>query len=281
MRRSLFYVLVLSLALFSSVSQGKALRVVASIQPLALLAADIGGDAIEVELLQAPGQSPHDFQLRPSDMKRLAAADLVLWFGPALEHHLERPLRRFSDARALYPDVEPGGVDPHFWLDVAEVVSVTRQITLLLSDRLPLRSAYFHANAARFVSELQAYDRELAASLARSQSVRHLFLHDGFSRLEKRYGLPRGEVVVSAEDQMPGARHLVELRKRLQAGEFSCVFREPQYSRSLLNALTRDVSVVVLELDPLGSDVRKADGFMGLYRQLGSTLQRCFTPIVG
>lgn len=281
MRRSLLFIAILAFTVFATAAQAKTLRVVASIQPLALLVADIGGEAVDVEMLQEAGQSPHDFQLRASDMKRLAAADLVLWFGPALEHHLERPLRRFDSARSLYPDVKPGEVDPHFWLDVSEVVSITRQITAMLSARLPLRGAYFHANAARFVSELQAYDRELAGVLVRRKDARHLFLHDGFSRLERRYGLPKGEVVVSAEDHMPGARHLVELRKRLQAGEFSCVFREPQYSRSLLDALTRDVAIEVVELDPLGSEVQKADGFMGLYRQLGSALQRCFAPIVG
>ncbi len=251
------------------------LRVMASVKPLQLLLAEVGGEAVDAELLQSARLSPHDFQLRSSDMARLSDVDMIIWFGPVLEHYLSKPLRRFDNAVALYPQLQPGAVDPHLWLDVDEVCAIARRLARLLSDRLPSRGAYFHANAARFMSALRHYDSRLAGQLTPLQSRRYLFLHDGFSRFEQRYQLSGGAVVMADDDRLPGARHLVGLREQLQRGEFDCVFREPQYPASTLQALTRGVEVAVIELDAMGVNSDKADGFMGLYRQLGEAFASC------
>lgn len=248
--------------------------VLSSIMPIQLMVAEIGGDAINSEVLIPPTLSPHDFQLKPSDAQRLRAAAAVIWVGPGLEPSLRKLLRKLDHATALYPVMGPDE-DAHVWLDGEKVQQIAHRIAKVLSDKMPLRSAFFHANAARFGAEFRLYDKQLGAELLRYPPRSYLVLHDAFSRFEAHYNLPRGEVVMKSDEHMPGARHVAELRKRLQAGEFSCVFREPQYSASLLKALTADLSVPVIEVDPLGVEMNKADGFLSLYRQLGEAFLQC------
>lgn len=249
--------------------------VLSSIKPLQLLVAEVGGEAIDSRVLIPATSSPHDFQLKPSDVQHIREADVVLWIGPNLEPSLSKLLRKRDNATALYPVVGVGE-DPHFWLDGDEVQQMAHRIARLLSNLLPVRSAYFHANAARFSAEFRQYDKQLAESLARLSPRPYLLFHDGFSRFEGHYGLPEAEVVMVSEDQMPGARHIVNLRKRLQSGEFACVFREPQFSEALLEALVSGLSVPVIEVDPLGMKLGEADGFLALYRQLGEGFLSCF-----
>mgnify|MGYP003636745182 CR=1 FL=1 len=267
--------------------------VLSSIMPLQLIVQNVGGDAVTAELLAPATVSPHDFQLRPSDVQRVRSADLVFWVGPMLETYLQKLLRKQDNATAFYPDLK-NNEDPHVWMDADEVQSIARRVARLLSDRIPSRGAYFHANAARFSSEFRQYDKELQADIDRSERRPYLLLHDGFSRFERHYGLPAGEMVMSGSDRLPGARHIVELRARLQAGEFSCVFREPQYAPAMLNALVADLDIPVIEIDPLGANISPsmgsgmglaidsagkkegADGFLGLYRQLGQAFLACF-----
>lgn len=260
---------------FSAPLRAAPLTLLTTVKPLQLLVADVAGDAAEVELLQAANVSPHDFQLRSSDLARLAEADLILWFGPALEHYLSKLVRRFDHAVALYPDDRPGSVDAHYWLDLDEVQLIARRVARLLSDRIPSRSAYFHANAARFASSLRLYDKALATELRRSQERRYLFLHDGFSRFEARYQLKGGVVLSAGEGHLPGARHLATLRKALQAGDIHCVFREPQYPVASLNALLQGLDVPVIKLDPMGSKADMAGGYIAFYRQLGEAFTQC------
>lgn len=60
-----------------------------SIHPLSLLVAEIAGDQVELHTLISAGQSPHTFQMRPSDRQRLADSDLILWIGPSMELFLQ------------------------------------------------------------------------------------------------------------------------------------------------------------------------------------------------
>ncbi|CAA0104868.1 High-affinity zinc uptake system protein ZnuA [Zhongshania aliphaticivorans] len=255
--------------------------VLSSIMPLHLIVSDIGGEAISAELLAPATISPHDFQLRPSDAKRVHSADVVLWVGPMLETYLAKLLRKQEHAVVLYPALG-SDQDPHVWMDADEVQSIARRVARILSDRIPSRGAYFHANAARFSTEFRQYDKELKEEIARHKHQAYLLLHDGFSRFEQHYGLPAGEMVVSGSDRLPGARHIVQLRERLQSGEFACVFREPQYAPAMLNALVAGIDIPVIEIDPLGasravpSANAGADGFLGLYRQLGQAFLACF-----
>lgn len=276
LRRYCLLLLVLA-PLSVSVSAEAALRVVSSVNPLHLLLRDIGGDAVDAVLLQSPQFSPHDMQLRPSDMQLLKSADLILWFGPALETNLRRPLRRYPQAVALFADAQSGRDDPHFWLDAGIVQDLARRLARMLSEQLPSRSAYFHANAARFVTALRQYDKQLVEQFSRvAGSPSYLLLHDGFARFEGHYGLTGGQALMSGDDRLPGARHLVELRRQLQRGDFACVFREPQYPGAMLRTLTEGVDVAVIELDPMGLAADADQGFLDLYRRLGDAFLNCF-----
>jgi zinc transport system substrate-binding protein len=249
--------------------------ILTSITPLQLLVRDIAGDAVTVDVLAPANVSPHDFQLRPSDMQRLRSANVVLWVGPAMESYLQKAVAEQNNAVALYPALSLGE-DPHVWMDAEQVQHMARRIARILSDRMPTRGAYFHANAARFSTEFRQYDKQLQVDIARVSGRPYLLLHDGFSRFERHYKLLEGEVVMPTSDRLPGARHIVELRARLQQGEFGCVFREPQYPAAMLNALTSGLDIPIIEIDPLGVEISNEDGFLGLYRQLGRAFLSCF-----
>lgn len=85
-------------------------RVAASIKPLHSLVAGVMHGVAEPALLVQGGASPHDYSLRPSDVRALSEADAVFWIGPELEAFLAKPLDnakgrvrsvRLSDAPGL------------------------------------------------------------------------------------------------------------------------------------------------------------------------------------
>ncbi|WP_370280191.1 zinc ABC transporter substrate-binding protein [Pontibacterium sp.] len=99
--------------LFSQFSlASEEVKVLASIKPLQLLAADIVGDAGEVELLIKPGASPHHYAMKPSDRRKLDSAHVVAWVGPDLETFLEKSLRG-SDALVLQMAAAEEGHEDH------------------------------------------------------------------------------------------------------------------------------------------------------------------------
>ncbi|WP_406648485.1 zinc ABC transporter substrate-binding protein [Aliisedimentitalea scapharcae] len=67
-------------------------QVVTDIAPIQSLVARVMVGVGEPEALLRPGESPHDYALRPSRARLLADADMVVWTGEALTPWLEQPL---------------------------------------------------------------------------------------------------------------------------------------------------------------------------------------------
>jgi zinc transport system substrate-binding protein len=98
--------------------------VVVSIKPLHDLVTGVTEGVSEPALLVPGGASPHDYALRPSEMRSLQHAGVIIWVGPELENFLVRPLaglapeiRRINllhDAGLILHPVREGGIwDTH------------------------------------------------------------------------------------------------------------------------------------------------------------------------
>lgn len=73
--------------------------VVASIKPLGMIAAALTQGITETRVLLPDGASPHHYAMKPSDMRSLDDARLVVWVGSELERFLEKPLNQAGVAQ--------------------------------------------------------------------------------------------------------------------------------------------------------------------------------------
>ncbi len=71
-------------------------RVVTTIKPVHSLTAAVMGELGAPRLLVDGAQSPHTYDMPPSDAYALERADVVVWVGPALETFLQRPLESLA-----------------------------------------------------------------------------------------------------------------------------------------------------------------------------------------
>ena len=84
-------------------------NVVVSLKPVHALVAGVMGEAGKPRLLLKGTASPHTYQMRPSDAKALAEADLIVWIGEGLETFLDRPIENLgARAKVLTLDEAPG-----------------------------------------------------------------------------------------------------------------------------------------------------------------------------
>jgi len=277
-------------------------RVVASLKPLADLAAGVLGDPDQVGLLLPGGASPHSFSLRPSQMRTLARADLVIWVGPVLESFLVRHLASLPPERLLtfsalpgvrllparragawQPKVpaedDSGPFDPHLWLDPDNARLLVRKLAERLAAIDPAHGAGYRQRAERLDSRIAALRRRLDRQLAAVRNRPYLVFHDAYRYFEQAFDLePLGALAIHP-DRPPGARRLGQLRDLLRRSGAVCVFSEPQFEPKLLQALTGGLAVRHGQLDPLGVD-RPVDGasYLALLAGLGDSLTTCLSP---
>ncbi|ADZ92593.1 zinc ABC transporter substrate-binding protein [Marinomonas mediterranea] len=75
--------------------------VVTSIKPVSMIVAAIAGDHAKVEQIVSNNASPHDFALRPSDLRKLSNADSIVWVSHSLEHFLTKPIANLNESKDI------------------------------------------------------------------------------------------------------------------------------------------------------------------------------------
>lgn len=289
--------------------------VVTDIPPVHALAAAVMGNLGTPVLLLEPGASPHSFALRPSQSATVASADLVIWIGPELTPWLEKPLQnRPADAADLAllqaegterrsygaadeeghakdhdEDHDEGndeghdeghghaGLDPHAWLDPGNGRHWLTLISAELSRLDPDNAATYAANAAAAAAAIDAADARAAALLAPVRDRPFLAFHDAYGYFTAHYGLQMAGTVALGDAAAPGARHLAELRARVEAGGIGCLFPEAQHDPALLDQIAEGTGARIGgALDPEGSTLPPGpDLYPALLLTLAETLAAC------
>jgi zinc transport system substrate-binding protein len=292
MRRHVFALLVLMLAAMPATAAPK---VLVTIKPVHALVAGVMAGVGQPQLLISGALSAHSYELKPSDARKLRAADIVFEIGPDMESYLVTPLKTLgrkvvvleqaSGVRRL--PARHGGLwgedqhghgpsDPHIWLDPQNAIAMTWAIAGSLARLDPAQARAYRGNAARQVAMLQALDRELAAKLAPLKGRPYLVFHDAYHYLEARYGLASMGAVTVAPDRPVGARRVAELRQAVMKGRAVCLFREPQFPPKLIATLDENTRARVGVLDPLGAELEPGPGlYPKLMRDLAQSLTGC------
>jgi zinc/manganese transport system substrate-binding protein len=163
-----------------------AIKVVATIEDLAALTREVGGDKVKVEALARGYQDPHFVEAKPSFILKLHSADLLVlvgreleigWLPPLIQQSRNRKVQVGADGyldasltvrileiptgqitRAM-GDVHPLG-NPHYWLDPGN----GRRVAAAIRDKL---SAMSPADAAYFTARYDDFDRRLTEAETR------------------------------------------------------------------------------------------------------------------
>ena len=167
----------------------------------------------------------------------------------------------------------------HVWLDPHNAKHIVAAAVSTLADVDPDNAAAYRRNGAAMLARLDALDAELRESLAPIKDVPYVVFHDAYPYVEARYGLNAvGSITVSPE-RTPGAKRLVEIRRKIRETKAACVFSEPQFEPALVSTVLTGTSAKTAVLDPLGADLPAGpEAYVQLVRNLAAALVDCLTP---
>lgn len=269
-------------------------RVVTDIPPVHALTAQVMGDLATPVLLLEKGADEHDFALRPSQMRDIAAADLIVWVGPELTPWLDRALlatpapqlgllaAKTTQTRAFAgeDDHDHGGVDPHAWLDPQNAEAWLDLIAQRLSDLDPEHAQTYAQNAAAAKQRIVAMDARIAALTAPMADQRFVTFHAAYGYFTAHYHLKGAASLALGDAAAPGAARVSELAAQMQAGTFACAFPEVQHDPALLTQVMAGSDAKLgAALDPVGSSLEFGpDAYETLLLSIGQTLHDCLQP---
>jgi zinc transport system substrate-binding protein len=265
-----------------------ALAVYVGIPPLAWLAREVGGPAVEVGVLVPAGANPHTYEPSPRQAARLSQARLYFSLRLPFERTLvprlagstpglevvdaSRGVERLAAGDHAggppQPRVHGSGAasrlarrgeleldashDPHLWLDPQRARAIAENMAVALARADPARAGAYAANLARLDQRLVRLDRRLAAILAPAEGRTMLVVHPAFGYLAHAYGLK--QVAIEHEGKEPGPRRLARLMDLARELGIEVIFAEPQFPEAASRAVARAIGGRVVTLDPLAAD---------------------------
>lgn len=251
------------------------LTVVCTFLPVYVFTLNVVGQTpgVHVEMLLSRDVGcPHNYSMRPADLKRVAHADVLIANGLGVEPFLDGLMRASPQTRLITIADDcaviraeggheehaagdahgHGAANPHVWVSPVEAIKEVRTLARKLGEADPAHARAYTANAEAFVARLEALHRRMR-EVAKGFTKRDIVtFHDAFAYLARDLDL-RVVATLEAEPGVePSAHQMTEIIDVLRKTK-ATVFFEPASSDRIARTVARDAGVSVFPLNPFNS----------------------------
>jgi zinc/manganese transport system substrate-binding protein len=241
---------------------GSGVEVVATTPLAADLTRQVAGRRAEVHALLPRGTDPHGYEPRPSDVREVSRAALVIRSGGEIDDWMADVLDSAGGGArvvTLSDSVQGREGDPHWWQDPRNAIAAIAAIGRALAGVDPGGKAGYGSRARRYTQRLRRLDRSIAACLARIPPAGRKLVttHDALGYYARRYGLDViGALIPSRSSRaQPSAREVERLVDQIERERVKSIFPESALDSRLEEAVARESGAEVggtLYADTLG-----------------------------
>ncbi|HEX8296676.1 MAG TPA: metal ABC transporter substrate-binding protein [Chthoniobacteraceae bacterium] len=294
--KKLFSSLCILLTLVGVSPGAEKIRVSSFSTILTEIAAQVGGDRVEITAHVKPGVDPHDFEPKPSDLKTVGDAQLILLSAKHMEGYVSK-LKQATGAKGVLLEVGaslpslkmeaghdadhhhhshgPTAEDPHWWHSVANVQKATRIVRDALIKLSAEDKAAFNANATKYLDSLAALQKWTKAKLAELPRDRRRLVtsHDAFQYFARENGFTIHAVSGLSGADQPSTKAVAEVIAIIKKHAVKAIFPESIENPKVLTEITRESGAKVgpaLYADGLAEGA--AATFEGMYKHNVTTI---------
>jgi len=276
----------------------KAGDIVVTIKPLYSLVAQLSKGITQPVLLIKQMPSAHHYNMRPSDRRLLANADVIIWTGPQMESYLDKIIRQ-QDAiiiSAIQADGlkllerrikngnqhstghsahdHHGHIDPHIWLSAHNAIAISRHISKQLISHDPENARRYEKNLQQ-VSDKISRLAEKIRSILKDRPQPFITYHDAFQYFEKENNLNYIGSVNFNEEAGTSLKHLRHIKAEIKQKQIQCLLYQPP-EPDIIKTLTAGSTIKAVALDPLGLRVKNDENaWFEIMQGIAENFKRC------
>ena len=266
--------LVLALLFVSSLLNAK-INTVVSIVPQQTFTQAIGGDKVNITLMVKPGNSPHTYEPKPSQMKEISQADIYFSIGVEFE---EAWLDRFKNQNRNMKiiDISKGinkidiqehshgqeqshkkehhdhdEKDPHIWTSPKNVKIIAQNIYKAFVEIDNKNKEYYKANLDKFLLHVNTVDKKLK-SILNQPNKRFMVFHPSWGYFAKEYNLI--QIPIEVEGKNPKPKELIHLIEEAKEEKVSAIFTAPEFSDAIAKQIANELQIPVIKISPLSKN---------------------------
>jgi len=231
------------------------------------IAKHIAGDSVELVMILPFGVDPHSFEPTPKLMAKILKSDLVVYSGAGLEPWTEGfdfqgkvidmssyvKLREAGEHHNHSGHHHNTHFDPHYWLDINNMILATNIITDELIQISPENKDLYMKNKDKYILELQQLDDEYKKKLSICKGDTIIVNHNAFSYMANNYGFHVKSLSGLSPEAQPSAKKMVELIKEINKEKIPVVFFESFANAKAIKSVANEANITVDVLHPLAN----------------------------
>ena len=219
-------------------------------------------DHMDVRMIVPIGSDPHTFSPNPQQIEQLNKSALFFYNGagfdswakplvPALGNKAIDMSRFVTLIHESDNVLDPGPIDPHYWLDIANMLIMTQVITKTLESIDPQMTPTYDANAALYVAQLAKLKDDYDLALGTCAKAVLVSNHDAFGYIAKAYHLKKVTIIGLSSDEQPSAKVISETIDTVKTHKVKTIFFEELIDDRVAQTIAQEAKVEAKALHPL------------------------------
>lgn len=260
-----------------SLSVQAAPRVVVSIAPLYEITASIMSGVAVPDLIVKRQASTHHFAFRPSHMRLMQQADLVIWIDRHFESGFSRLaeiLPRSAQPLELLPALALDYRDGHIWYSPRLIRQITELIVKALSQVDPANQVSYRKNADKLIASVHDWQRNIQAQLD-IQSPGFITDHEFLGHFVRAFGLDSIVSVHDQHDSHGGLGDLGRIEAYLQKNRIRCLVTAAPAPSRLAASLADKYQLLIINIALGVGTISDDSGILRRLEQLTNALTQC------
>ncbi len=269
-----FFVLLLCL---QSAAVAAAPRVVVSIAPLQELTATIMQGIAEPDLIIRDEASAHHFAFKPSHMRLLQQADLVIWIGRQFESGFNRVadvLPQSTQQLELLPALGIKDGDGHIWYSPVLLKRSIEIIVTALTKLDPGNQAQYRSNADELLKAIAQWRLDTLAQW-QNRHPRFITDHAFTTHFEADMGLRAITSIHDQHDNHGGFKDLKRIESLLASSPATCLLTMESPASPMAQNLAQKYQLEIVNVLRLQTRNQQATPIVQRLEQLNLVLRGC------
>jgi len=245
------------------------INTVVSILPQKTFLKAIGGDKVNIALMVKPGNSPHTYEPKPSQMIDISKADIYFSIGIQFEEawlpkfatqnknmkivNIGKSVKRIAMAEHHHDEdvhEEHNSLDPHIWTSPNNVKIIAKNILTHLVEIDKNNKKYYEKNYDIFINSVNNTNTKIKEILNETnKGTKFMVFHPAWGYFAKQYSLV--QVPIEIEGKKPKPRDIIKLIKDAKKQNIKAILTAPEFSDKLAKQIAKELNIPIIKISPL------------------------------
>lgn len=282
------------------------MNICTTIRPIYSLVSNITKGVSEPTLIiKSANDSPHDYSLRPSDIRNIASSDIIFMISKEFELFMNKAVSSLAKEQikvielAKDPQINllslrennlfissnhhnhhhSSTYDNHIWLSPINAKRIVDNICDVLSKADPANKDIYQANTIATLKKLDSLHLELTESLSVIADVPYLVFHDAYQYFESLYHLSSLGAITINPEISPTIKAIENINKIIKKNHVKCIFSEPQFSPLIVEEIAKGAEIhhEVIDAEWGNKNSAPTEIYFDLIKDLKQKLLTCLT----